>query len=92
MVSMMFSVVVVNTKVVDNFITLLVFKLHDHRLDSLGVMNLTNDMSYLVYALCRFEGFHCLTQLSMKSCLSDNIGVMLIYLIFPNYPRSPLLV
>ena len=58
---MMFVVVVVNTKVVDNFIILLVLKLHDHRSDSLGGMNLTNDLSCLVYALCRFEGFHCFT-------------------------------
>jgi hypothetical protein len=39
----MFVVVVVNTKVVDNFIIFLVFKLHDHRPNTLGVMNLTND-------------------------------------------------
>jgi hypothetical protein len=58
---MMFVVVVVNTKVVSNFIILLVFKFHDHRPDNLGVTNLTNDLSCLVYALCRFEGFHCLT-------------------------------
>jgi hypothetical protein len=88
----MFAVVEVNTKVVANFIILLVFKLHDHRPDSLGVMNLTNDLSCLVYAPCRFEGFHCLTQLSMKSCLSDSIRVIVLSLIFPNYPRSPLLV
>ena len=80
----MFSVVVVNTKVVDNFITLLVFKLHDHRLDSLGVMNLTNDLSCLVYALCRFKGFHCSTKLSMKSCLVDNTRSVVIFIIFPN--------
>ena len=56
---MILSVVVEDTKVVANLIILLVFKCHDHRPDSLGVMNLTNDMSCLVYALCRFEGFHC---------------------------------
>ena len=61
MVEMMFSVIVVNTKVVSNFIILLVFKFHDHRPDILGVMNLTNDLSCLVHALCRFEEFHCLT-------------------------------
>ena len=52
---MMFTVVVVNTKVVDNFIILPVFKLHDHRPDSLGVMNLTNDLSCLVSALYKSE-------------------------------------
>ena len=58
---MMFVVVEVNTKVVSDFIVFLVFKFHDHRPDSLGVMNLTNELSCLVYVLCRFEGFHCLT-------------------------------
>ena len=57
---MMFAVVSVSTKVVANFIVLLVFKLHDHRPDSLGVMNLTTDLSCLVHALCRFEELHCL--------------------------------
>ena len=84
--------VLVNTKVVDNFIMLLVFKFYDHRSDSLEVMKLTNDLSCLVYALCRFKGFHCLTKLSMKSCLSENIRVIVISLSFLNYPRSPLLV
>jgi hypothetical protein len=58
---MMFAVVVVNTKVVVNFIIFLVFKLHNHRPDSLGVMNLTNDLSCLVYALCRSKTLACLT-------------------------------
>jgi hypothetical protein len=88
----MFVVVVVNTKVVSNFIIFLVSKLHDHRPNCLGVMNLTNDLSCLVYALCRFERFHYLTSLSMKSCLSDNIRVIVLSLRFPNYPRSPILV
>ena len=57
----MFAVVLVSTKVVDNFIILLVFKFHDHRPDSLGVMNWTIDLSCLVYALCGLERFHCLT-------------------------------
>ena len=52
---MMFAVVVVNTKVVANFLVLLVLKLHDYRPDSLGVMNLTNDLSCLVSALYRSE-------------------------------------
>jgi hypothetical protein len=58
---MMSAVVIVNTKVVANFIILIVFKLHDHRPNSLGVMNLINGLSCLVYALCRSEGFHCFT-------------------------------
>jgi hypothetical protein len=89
---MIFFVVVVITKVVANFIILLVFKLHDHMPNILGVMNLTNDLSCLVHALCKFEGFHYLTKLSMKSCLSDNMRVIMLSLRFPNYPRSLLLV
>ena len=52
---MIFAVVVVNRKVVANFIIFLVFKFHDHRPDSLGVMNLTNDLSCLVSALYKSE-------------------------------------
>ena len=36
-------------------------KFHDVRFDSLGVMNLTYDLSCLVHALCRFGELHCLT-------------------------------
>ena len=36
---MMFSVNMVNTKVVDNFLILLVLKFHDFRADGLGVID-----------------------------------------------------
>ena len=39
MMQMMFPVYVVNTKVVDNFLILLVLKFHDFRPDGLGVID-----------------------------------------------------
>ena len=44
---MIFSVNVVNTKAVANFLILLGLKFHDHRLAILGVMELKNDLSCL---------------------------------------------
>ena len=42
---MMFAVVVVNTKVVANFIILLVFKLHGHRPNNLGAIDFVSSLS-----------------------------------------------
>ena len=42
---MMFVVVVVNTKVVSNFIILLVFKFHGHRPDNLGAIDFVSSLS-----------------------------------------------
>ena len=42
---MMFSVNVLNTKVVDKFLILLVLKFHDFRLDHLGLIDFTNLLS-----------------------------------------------
>ena len=50
---MIFAVVVVNTKVVDNFIVLLVFKLHDHRTDNLGAMDFVSSLSDFACSLYR---------------------------------------
>ena len=52
---MIFSVNVVNTKVVANHLILLVLKFHDHRPDSLGVMLPAISLSDFAYALYRFE-------------------------------------
>ena len=52
---MMFSEDVVNIKVVDNLLILLVLKFHDHRPDSLGVMLPASSLSDFAYALYRFE-------------------------------------
>ena len=52
---MMFSVAIVNTKVVDNFIILLVLKLHDHRPDNLGAMDFVTSLSDFACSLYRSE-------------------------------------
>jgi hypothetical protein len=52
---MMFSIDVLNTKVVDNSITLLVLKFHDFRPDGLGTMDFTIFLSGFACSLCRSE-------------------------------------
>jgi hypothetical protein len=52
---MLFSVDVLNTKVVDNSITLLVLKFHDFRPDDLGAMDFTIFISGFACSLCRSE-------------------------------------
>ena len=52
---MMFYVIVVNTKVVDNLLVLLVLKFHDFRPNGLGVINFTSLLSTFAYALNRSE-------------------------------------
>ena len=54
-VEMMFAVVVVSTKVVSNFIILLVFKFHDHRPDNLGAIDFVSSLSDFVCSLYRSE-------------------------------------
>jgi hypothetical protein len=51
----MFSVIVVNTKVVDNFIIFLVFKLHGYRPDTLGAMDFESLLSDFACSLYRSE-------------------------------------
>ena len=52
---MMFAMVVVNTKVVSNFIILLVFKFHGHRLDNLGAIDFVSLWSDFAWSLYRSE-------------------------------------
>jgi hypothetical protein len=66
---MMFSGNVVNTKVVDNLLILLVLEFHDHRPDGLGVIDFTSSLSGFAYAPCSFEGLFCLTYLHVESYL-----------------------
>ena len=47
----MFSINVVNTKVVDNFLVFLVLKFHDFRPDGLGVIDFRNLLSAFACAL-----------------------------------------
>jgi hypothetical protein len=52
---MMFSMNVVNTKVVDNLLVLIVLEFQDHWPDGLGVIDFTSSLSGFAYALCSFE-------------------------------------
>ena len=55
MMQMMFSVDKLNTKVVDNFLILLVLKFHDFRPDGLGVIDFTSLLSAFACPLNIFE-------------------------------------
>ena len=57
----MFFEDMVNTKVVDNFLILLILKFDDFSLDGLGVKDFTNLLSAFAYALFRSERLCCLT-------------------------------
>ena len=50
---MMFYVDILNTKVVDNFLIVLVLKFHDFRPDGLGVIDFTSLLSTFACALNR---------------------------------------
>ena len=69
---MMFSVNVVNTKVADNFLVVLVLKFHDFRPIGLEVIDFTSLLSAFAYALNRSEWLYCLAYLNMESCIDDN--------------------
>ena len=88
---MIFSVNVVNIKVVDNFLILPVLKFHDFRPAGLGVIDFTSLLSTFACALNRSEWFYCLAYLNMESCIGDNRRVVVILLIFPKCLRAPLL-
>ena len=60
-VEMMFSVVVVNTKVVYNFIIVLGFKLHGHRPDNVGATDFVSSLSDFACSLYRSEWLCYLT-------------------------------
>ena len=52
---MLFSIDMLNTKVVDNFLILLVLKFHDFRPDDLGVIDFTSLLSGFACPLDRSE-------------------------------------
>ena len=87
----MFSIDMLNTKVVDNFLILLVLKFHNFRPDGLWVIDFTSLLSAFACALNRSEWLYCLAYLNMESCIGDNIRVVVLLLSFPKYLRAPLL-
>jgi hypothetical protein len=63
----MFSVERLYTRVVDNFIILLVLKFYIHRSDILGVMLFTNAVTESVQILYRLQKLHCLLNLMLQT-------------------------
>ena len=86
-----FSVDMLNTKVIDNFLIFLFLKFHDFRPDGLGVIDLRSLLFGFVCPLNRSEWLCCLAYLDMESCIGDNRRVVVILLIFPKCLREPLL-
>ena len=91
-IQMMFSVDMLNTKVVYNFLILLVLKYHDFRSDGLGVIDFTSLLSAFACALNRSEWLYCLAYLNMESCIGDNRRVVVLFLRFLKCLISLLLV
>ena len=79
----MFSVDMLNTKVVDNFIIFLVLKFHDFRLAGLGIIDFTSSLSGFAYVLCRSAMSCFLTVIAIESPLEDNKRVIVVLIIFP---------
>ena len=65
---MRFTVVLVNTKVVDDYLILLVLNFHDPRSDSLGVACLISLLSDFDYILRRLKRLACLVMITWESC------------------------
>jgi hypothetical protein len=65
------SVLVYYKKVVDAFLILLVLKFHNHRPDSLRVMNFTKWLLCSVHCQNRFRKLNCLTWLKIESLLGN---------------------
>ena len=89
---MMFSLDILNTKVVYNFLIFLVLKFHDFRPNGLGVIDFTSLLLGFAFLLDRSECLYCLAHLNMESCIGDNRKVILLFLRFLKCLRSLLLV
>jgi hypothetical protein len=79
-------------KVVDAFLILLVLKFHNHRPDSLGVMNCIRGLMYSVHWQNRFRKLNCLIQFSIESLLGDYKSYVVLFPSFPKSLGSPFLV
>jgi hypothetical protein len=89
---MVFSVDMCYTKVVENFIILLVLKFDGHRSDSLGVMLFTNSVTESVQILYRFQKLHCLLKLMLQSVhghYKKVVGAFLILLVLKFHNNRP---
>jgi hypothetical protein len=72
-------------KVVDAFLILLVLKFHNHRPDSLRVMNFTNCLLCSVHWQNRFRKLNCLIQFNIESILGDYKSYVVL---LPSFPKS----
>jgi hypothetical protein len=70
-------------KVVGAFLILLVIKFHNHRPDSLGVMNFTNCLLCSVHRQNRFQKLNCLIPFNIESILGDYKCYVVLFLSFP---------
>jgi hypothetical protein len=69
-------------KVVDAFLILLMLKFHNHRHDSLRVMNFTKWLLCSVHCQNRFRKLNCLIWLNIKSLLGDYKSYVVLLLRF----------
>ena len=69
---MMFSINMVNTKIVYNFLMFIILKFHDFRPDALGLIDFRSLLSGFACPLDRSEWLYCLAHLNMESRIGDN--------------------
>jgi hypothetical protein len=79
-------------KVVDAFLILVVLQFHNHRPDSLRVMNFTNWLLCSVHCQNRFRKLNCLIWLNIESLLDDYKSYLVLFLRFPKSLGSLFLV
>ena len=88
----MFSVDMLNAKVVDNFLIFLFLKCHDFKPSGLGVIDFTSLLSAFACPLNRSKWLYSLAHLNMESYIGDNSRVVVPFLSFLKYLRSLFLV
>jgi hypothetical protein len=86
------SVLVHYKKDVDTFLIFIVLKCHNHRPDSLGVMNFTKWLMCSVHCQNRFRKLYCLIWLNIELLLGDYKGCVVLLLSFPKSLGSLFLV
>jgi hypothetical protein len=86
------SVLINYKKVVDAFLILVVLKFHNHRPDSLRVMNFTNWLLCSVHCQNRFRKLNCFIWLNRESLLDDYKIHVVLLLSFPKSLGSLFLV
>jgi hypothetical protein len=82
------SVLVNYKKVVNNFLIVLVLNFHNHKPDSLRVMNFIRLLLYFVHFLNRFRKMYCLIWLNIESLPDDYKSYVVLLLRFPKSLRS----